>query len=930
MRCLNCHQEEISSTAEYCPQCKIHFPSLLRDILSQGTLLRNQTYRLDYALGRGSFGITYQAHHTALDEVFAIKEFYPIEFALRNQISQSVIVPHHAEDAYHRGLQRFLGEGRILAKLNNPYVVRVHDMFEDNDSAYMVMDLVKGKTLQLILKKQPNNRFPLPKVEFLMGQIVEALSAIHQSGIYHLDIKPENIILTPENKICLIDFGAARQVIDSRRMETRSFTENYAAPEIMTGGELGPESDLFELGMMLHQLLTGKLPPNAMKRLNEQKDWQPEGLIAPWDNLVKNALRLDRKDRPSSVREWWEEGFQKLNQRNNNNPYSVSTSTKIDNLRGQFPLPDLLQEGMQQRFGRGLIKKVIALSQDLVVVISAGGATLFHLFTGKMLWEIDCPVDCGTLSPNAQLLILVFQKWVYVWEMSTGKLLEQFQGHEAPIYQVVCNNQEQLFFCGKKSETVTAWSARRGEEFKQFFKPMGAIAQLAVSLGGKYLAAGSLDGNVYLWDVEKGQEICVLQGHDQGIESLAFSPNEEILASGSRDNTIQLWSIPSTEPLKRLKGHMDWVTNLVFSQDNRLLASTSGIEDKSIRLWHLSEGQEIQRFQGHKNTINTLDFCPNNRYLISGSYDYTIRLWDVIQGKEYHSFKKVHNWVYGVACSHDGKWIATANNDQMIHLWNVQEGREVSLLEGHRDAVSSVAFSWDSQYLLSGSWDKTIKLWDMSLGIAVRTFSGHTDWISAVAISPNCKYLASASWDKTVKLWDVSSGWLSLLGNKSLRTLEGHLDKVTSLAFSPDNQLIVTGSKDQTVRLWEVASGQEIHLFSGHCHHVKCVKFSPDGQFLASGSWDKTVFIWHIASRKHIKPTFKHSAYVEAIAFSPDGQYLAAGGRDGVIFIWDILSGKEVKQLRGHTNSINSLVFQPQSNQLISADQDGVVRLWKI
>ncbi|MFM7576987.1 MAG: hypothetical protein ACKO5Q_08640, partial [Microcystaceae cyanobacterium] len=84
MRCLNCHYGSIPPNTEHCPRCKIHLPSLLRDVLVPGTLLRSATYRLDYALGRGSFGITYAAHHTSLDEVFAIKEFYPIEFALRN------------------------------------------------------------------------------------------------------------------------------------------------------------------------------------------------------------------------------------------------------------------------------------------------------------------------------------------------------------------------------------------------------------------------------------------------------------------------------------------------------------------------------------------------------------------------------------------------------------------------------------------------------------------------------------------------------------------------------------------------------------------------------------------------------------------------------------------------------------------------------
>lgn len=925
MRCLNCHQEDIPSTAEYCPHCKIHFPSLLRDVLAQGTQLRNKTYRLDYALGRGSFGITYQAHHTALNEIFAIKEFYPIEFALRNQVNQSVMVPSHVDNTYQRGLQRFLKEGRILARLSHPYVVRVHDMFEENQTAYMVMDLIEGRTLRSVLKKQPGNRFPLPRVEALVEQIVEALTIIHQAGIYHLDLKPENIILTPENRIRLIDFGAARQVIDSRRMETRLFTENYAAPEIITGGELGPESDLFELGMILYQLLTGKLPPPAMKRLSEKSHWQPEGLITPWDQLVINALHLNRLDRPSSVREWWDSRNATFCQIR-----GEDAAVTADTLRGYFPLPDLLQEGMKKRFGRGMIKKVFALSQDLVVAIAAGGASLFQISSSKVLWEIDMPIDCGVLSPDHKFLILVFQTWVYVWEMATGKLIQQFQGHEQPIHQVVCTDEHQLFFCGAKSEEVTSWDACTGIELKTIFKPVGAIAQLAVSSSGKYLALGSLDGCVYLWDVEFNRELCSLQGHEHAIESLAFSPDEQILASGSRDNTIQIWLVPDAKPLKRLKGHLDWVTNLAFSQDNQLLASTSGIEDKSIRLWHLQEGTEIQRLQGHQNTVNTLDFCPNNRYLISGSYDYTIRLWDLVQNRETASLKNHHNWVYSVTCSADGEWLATGNNDQKIHLWSLKEGKEFGFLEGHRDSISGLASTPDAQYIVSGSWDKTVRLWDVSLGTIIRTFQGHTDWINAVALSPNQKYVASASCDKTARIWDISSGWLSLRGNKSHRILQGHLDQVTSVAFSPDSQMIVTGSKDQTVRLWETDSGQEIHQFSGHQHHVTCVVFSPDGQFVASGGWDCQVRLWHLASKKHIKPSFIHSAYVNAIAFDPEGHYLAVGGRNGMIYLWDVLSGKELKQLHGHTNAINALVFHPKTGALISADQDGVVRLWKI
>ncbi len=350
MRCLNCHYEFLPTELEHCPHCKVHLPSLFRDLLTPETRLRNDTYRIDYAIGRGSFGIIYRAHHTALGETFAIKEFYPSDIVLRDQSNQWIIVPEQSKTLFARSRQRFVNEARILAKLNHGSVVRVYDMFEERNTAYMVMDLIEGQTLNRVLKVHPGRKLPIPKVEILVEQIVQALTAIHQAGIYHLDLKPENLILTTDNRLVLIDFGAARQAANLKQNETRSFTENYAPPEMMTGGEIGPETDLFELGMLIYQLITGKLPPSAMQRLTTNKSWQPEGLIPPWPQLLASALQLKREDRPQSIDKWWQDGL--ANSHNYQGKKQIGGDTAAQ-LRGSFTQPDLIQDRQTQRFGRG-------------------------------------------------------------------------------------------------------------------------------------------------------------------------------------------------------------------------------------------------------------------------------------------------------------------------------------------------------------------------------------------------------------------------------------------------------------------------------------------------------------------------------------------------------------------------------------------------
>ena len=223
---------------------------------------------------------------------------------------------HHSQnqqEIFQRGLQRFLPSGRILAKLNHPHVVRVTDLFEENETAYLVMELVTGKSLRKELDSQPHKKLSPQKVKEIITYLISALSTVHQQGILHLDIKPDNILLTPEGQLVLIDFGSAKQTFSSSMgtSSTRTFTESYAAPEVLAGGEVGVESDIFEVGMMVYEMLSGQLPPNALQRfLLKGKSWEPEGLESSWQKLITSALVLEKEGRPGNIEKWWEINFQ--------------------------------------------------------------------------------------------------------------------------------------------------------------------------------------------------------------------------------------------------------------------------------------------------------------------------------------------------------------------------------------------------------------------------------------------------------------------------------------------------------------------------------------------------------------------------------------------------------------------------------------------
>lgn len=266
-------------------------------------------YEILAVLGQGGFGITYRARDVQLDREVAIKEYLPSALAVRQDGATVLPRSTRMADDFGWGRDRFVTEGRTLASLHRvPAIVQVFDFLEANGTAYIVMELLSGETLEDRIKK--NGKLTQEEVDRILWPLLDGLEQVHSAGFLHRDIKPANILLDAAGNPTLIDFGASRAAMVGRTAAmTAIFTPGYAAAEQMTSAKQGPWSDIYGLAATIYHAIMGKAPPNAFDRMLDDA-YEPLAKFAPAGFSpgllagVDAGLAVAARDRPQSIAGW--------------------------------------------------------------------------------------------------------------------------------------------------------------------------------------------------------------------------------------------------------------------------------------------------------------------------------------------------------------------------------------------------------------------------------------------------------------------------------------------------------------------------------------------------------------------------------------------------------------------------------------------------
>lgn len=305
--CPGCFENKNSLAV--CPHCGYDESAPRTALyLPHGVIIGGQ-YRVGSVLGRpGGFGITYIAWDVHLQQRVAIKEYLPRRLAGRSETSTDVVVdsPEH-EAAYREGLEDFLAEARVIARFDHPNIVRVRAFFRANNTAYLVMDYYEGISLGDYMATLREGHVSAEVAVRFLGPVLEGLQFVHDHGVIHRDIKPQNIYLASGGRAILLDFGAAR---DATRSADGGglvlLSEGYAPLEqYQKEGRLGPWTDVYAVAATLYRMVTGKIPPAALDRVGDDAVMRPMGLDdVKFEQALRTGLALHIEDRFQSAYEF--------------------------------------------------------------------------------------------------------------------------------------------------------------------------------------------------------------------------------------------------------------------------------------------------------------------------------------------------------------------------------------------------------------------------------------------------------------------------------------------------------------------------------------------------------------------------------------------------------------------------------------------------
>jgi len=856
-------------------------------------------YKLLEQIGEGGCGVVYMA-----EQLEPVRRRVALKVIKLGMDTKSVIA-------------RFEAERQALALMEHPNIAKVLDGgATQTGRLYFVMELVRGvRITEFCDEARLSTRARLR----LFVHVCQAIQHAHQKGIIHRDLKPSNILVTVNDGVPVpkvIDFGIAKATGQSLTEKTlftqfHAFigTPAYISPEQaeMSSVDVDTRSDIYSLGVLLYELLTGCTPFNGEELLRSGldemrrviRDVQPLRPSTRLTNLAAANVRSLTSKPESRIpkSETDEDSSRRL----------LPANELISAARGDLDciVMKCLEKDRSRRYetANGLAMDIQRhLNNEPVNARPPSG-----LYRLQKLIQRN---KLGFVATAAVVLALLIGAVV-----STS---QAFRATRAEREQIGLRRQAET---GNRDlrDTVSLLELQRAEDLFRVNDAPGGVAHLAAMLRrdpSNHIAASRLVSA--LIDRNWALPAAPPMRHRDRVVTACFSPDGLHVLSASWDKTAQTWDVATGQLLTTVR-HDDQIFSAHYTRSHSRFVTASA--DGTARIWSATNGTALTPPLRHKAQVYRAEFSPNEQSVVTASADKTARIWDSRSGELRQELRSHDTGVLLARFSPDGGRIVTGTESGAIRIWRADTGEALLSLEGHRGRINALAFSPDGNAIASASDDQTARLWNATDGQPVCAPLRHNNHVTHAVFSPEGRVVLTTSKDGAARLWNATNGFPE--GQPLL-----HEGGVVFGAFSPDGEMVVTASNDNSARLWSVRSGMPFCQPLRQYERVTHAEFDPAGLRLVTAAYDQTVQVWNIQPRRFLGIGMRHEKHVMMVAFDPRGDSVLCASVDQTARLWNARTGQQLGQPMHHQGPVRSAEFSADGRRIVTASEDGTAKVW--
>jgi WD40 repeat protein/tRNA A-37 threonylcarbamoyl transferase component Bud32 len=793
-------------------------------------------------IGRGGMGVVYKARERRLGRVVALKMIL-------------------TADAEADQLDRFRAEAEAVARLQHPSIVQIFGVGEEEGRPFLALEFVSGGSLA---SKTAGKPLQPREAAALVRTLAGAMHYAHERGVVHRDLKPANILLAEDGTPKIADFGLAKRLdasADPTATGAAVGTPNYMAPEQAAGQskEASPATDVWALGAILYELLTGRPPFNAATALETLRqvvsvEPVPPSRLQPQtpldlETICLKCLRKEPKKRYASAAALADD-LGRFLEGKPIHARPVPRRERVWKWSRRHPAAAALVV-----FAAG----ALAVVAWLAVSVAQSNSDLLDEVARKEKAEREArknaedararQLDADTERKKAQQEADENNQRLIQMTVAKGRQLQEEGDFFAalPLYTDALDRAEKAKLPTRTHRLRLAILLRQCPRLVHAWSHNGPVSAVAFSPDGQWVLTAGADGTALVRDAATGQPATAKPlTHAGPINHAAFSPDSRRVVTGGDDRTARVWDAATGAPLGQpLKVWDAPVLYVAFHPtDNRLVLAAAGNR-------HARKPQQ-------QNPV------PGQPPLFVQEPRGSARVWDYEAGKNVF-FASALGWMNHAAFSPDGRLVVTASGsadsafENVARVWELASQKPREGYWRHEQPVNWACFSPDGTRVVTASGRP-----DSDAGEARVYEVGkekpqvgplkHSGQVTHAWFSPDGRRILTAGWDGTARVRDSRTG-------APIGLALAHRDRLAGAWFSPDGRRVLTASRDGTARVWDPDTGEPLSPPLRHGAALTCAAFAPDGRRVLTADRDGAVRLWDLSTAAHGQPALWHRTF---------------------------------------------------------------------